>query len=71
MKPRKTLIKGSAKDRAGERLLKSVAYYVKIHGGNVAVAGHVHVIKWPQDLEFNWTLGIKCTGSPPKAKELA
>jgi hypothetical protein len=69
MKPKKALIKGSTKDRAAIRLFKSVAYYVKIHGGNVMVTGGVHIIRWPGERELNWTLGVKCTGLPPVKDE--
>ena len=59
----------TVKDRASARLCKAAAHWAKVNGGSVLVAGHMHIIKWPGDREFNWTLGIKCTGRAPKASE--
>lgn len=61
----KNRVRRSSQDVAIDRLYKAVAAYVKSRGGNVAVIGGVQVQKWPGDLKFNWTLGIRCTGQRP------
>lgn len=57
------------KDRASMRLLKAAANWAKINGGSVVVGGNIHIIKWPQDLKFNYTIGIRCTGHAPTAAQ--
>lgn len=58
------------KDRASMRLLKAAANWAKVNGGSVLVGGSIHTIKWPDDLKFNYTIGIRCTGvAPQTAKE--
>ena len=53
-------------DKATDNLYKAVANYVKLQGGNILVIGGVQVIDFPGSLKYNWTLGIPCTGTPPK-----
>jgi hypothetical protein len=69
-KPKK---KARSKPRAGvgiprhvDRLYKAVDNYVRKTGGKLAVIGGVQIIQWPTDLKYNFTVGIKCTGTKPK-----
>lgn len=48
------------------RLLKAAANWAKVNGGSVLVGGNIHTIKWPDDLKFNYTIGIRCTGVAPQ-----
>lgn len=64
MKKKKKTVE-TRKDRASMRLLKAAANWAKINGGSVVVGGNIHIIKWPQDLKFNYTIGIRCTGRAP------
>lgn len=50
------------------RLYKAVQEYVETRGGKIIVAGGVGVIEWPNDSEFNFTIGIRCTGRKPVFK---
>ena len=52
-------------DKSFDDLMIAVAKYVELRGGKALVAGSVQVIKFPGDLTYNWTLGIRCTGNPP------
>lgn len=52
-------------NRAVDNLYKAAAKYVELRGGSILVAGGVQVIKFPESLKYNWTLGIPCTGNPP------
>lgn len=52
-------------DKALRRLYDAAAAYVESRGGKLVVVGGVTVQQWPDDLKFNWTLGIRCTGKRP------
>jgi hypothetical protein len=56
-------------DKSFDDLMKAAAKYVELRGGKLAVSGGVQVIKYPSDLKYNWTLGIRCTGTPPQASQ--
>lgn len=58
--------KSSSEADATDKLYKAVVEYVKIKGGNVVVFGGVQLIQMPNSLKYNWTLGIPCTGVPPR-----
>jgi len=53
-------------DKATDNLYKAVDAYVKAKGGKVQVIGGIQVIDFPSSPKYNWTLGIKCTGSRPE-----
>lgn len=58
-----------ALDKSTDILLKYLAKWVELRGGKILVAGNIHTIVYPNDLEYNFTIGIKCTGRKPKAKD--
>lgn len=55
---------------ATDALLRAVGEYVKAHGGEVVVAGPVHLARWPGDMPSEFTIGIKCLGRQPVKKKL-
>ena len=57
-------------EKATDNLYKAVAEYVKVRGGEVAVAGGVKIIRSVIGLKYNWTLGVDCTGVPPIVSEV-
>jgi hypothetical protein len=60
------------KDDAGVALLKAAGKWVQSCGGNVVVAGGISIMTWPGDLEYNFSVVVKCTGrkpSNPSSKE--
>ena len=59
------MVKNKEKEKATDDLYEAVANYVKVHGGLVVVAGGVKIIQEPADLQYNWTIGIRCTGRCP------
>jgi hypothetical protein len=65
MKKKKQLTQ-TAKDRASRRLCQAAADWAKLWGGSALVTGHIHVIQWPEDRKFNYTIGIRCTGVAPR-----
>ena len=50
------------------KLYKAIQEYVESRGGKVLVIGGVETIKWPDDREFNYTLGIRITGIKPETQ---
>lgn len=55
------------KARATRRLQKEVARWVEVFGGTALVIGGVQTMKFPDDLKFNYTIAIRCTGRVPVA----
>lgn len=49
-----------------DRLYKAVANYVEKVGGQLVVIGGIQIQQWPNDGEYRFTIGIKCTGTKPK-----
>lgn len=49
-----------------DRLYKAVAHYVEKVGGKLVVIGGIQVQQWPNDGEYRFTIGIRCTGTKPK-----
>lgn len=49
----------------GSQLQRAVVRYVEEKGGIVAVIGEVQVQQWPGEPEFNFIIGVKCTGRKP------
>lgn len=56
---------------AVDQLYEAVRVFVDASGGKVLVVGGVEVISWPGDPVFRFTLGIRCTGTPPAAQKEA
>jgi len=48
-------------------LYAAVQHYIKARGGKAVVIGGVQVVKMPDDHTFNFTLGVRITGTPPPA----
>jgi hypothetical protein len=63
---RKKVLTAKAKESVALKMYKSVAAYVEANGGKVLVAGGIQIIQWPGGSEFNFTVGIRCTGRIPK-----
>lgn len=50
-------------------LYLAVQQYVESKGGSVVVIGGVQVQQWPNDLEHNFTIGIRCMGKKPTVEK--
>lgn len=50
-------------------LYAAINAYVKSKGGSIVVIGGIQIQQWPDDLKFNYTVAIKCTGQLPKFAE--
>lgn len=49
-----------------ERLIDAVIAFVEKRGGKVAVVGGIEIQQWPDDLQFNFRVAVKCTGKRPQ-----
>lgn len=54
-------------NQATNRLLMAAGAFVDAHGGKALVAGDTHIMGDPSD-PYRFTLCVKMTGLPPKAK---
>lgn len=61
--------KPKSKDDAVMNLYHAVAKYVESKDGNVVVAGGIQCQLWPSDAPHQFTIAVKCSGSPPKYTE--
>jgi len=49
------------------QLYRAVIRYIESKGGSVLVIGGAQIQQWPGEREFNYVLGVRCTGRKPKA----
>jgi hypothetical protein len=65
MKKKKPVV--TRKARATRRLQNEIARWVETFGGKALVIGGVQIMRFPDDLKFNYTIAIRCTGRVPVA----
>lgn len=69
--PRPDLLHG--RDHVSQ-LYRAVRRYIQHYGGSLAVIGGVEILRWPSDLDNNFSVAVRCTGklpvfSQPEAKD--
>lgn len=46
-----------------DEMYRAIAKYIQEAGGSAAVLGGVSIMKFPDDLKYNYTLAVRITGS--------
>lgn len=62
-------VKAKSEDQARDDLLNAAAAWVESRGGSVVVVGGIRIITWPEEGEFKFTVGVRCTGRKPQSED--